>query len=140
MNRNEMKLEILSLSKNESFARATVAAFLTQLDPTIEEISDIKMAVSEAVTNSIVHGYKNEVGIVTIIMTIIDSTTRIEIIDEGVGIKDIEAAKQPMYTTCPEEERSGMGFTVMDTFMDYVEIISAINNGTKVIMTKKFER
>lgn len=137
---NVMNLEFLAVSQNEGFARATVAAFLTQLDPTIEEISDVKMAVSEAVTNSIVHGYENMNGIVKIEMRILESIARIEIIDNGKGIEDIEIAKQPMYTTSPDDERSGMGFTVMETFMDSVEIISELNKGTKVIMTKKFER
>ena len=138
---NEMKLEFLALSQNEAFARATVAAFITQLDPTIEEISDVKMAVSEAVTNAIVHGYDNNGGIVRIIARICENVTiEIEVIDEGKGIENIELARQPLYTTSVEEERSGMGFTVMETFMDTVEVFSELKNGTRVRMLKTFER
>lgn len=137
---NEMKLEFLSLSQNEAFGRASVAAFLTQLDPTVEEISDVKMAVSEAVTNSIVHGYEGSKGYVKVCTKIIGDLVEIEITDEGKGIEDVELARQPLYTSRPEEERSGMGFTVMETFMDNVEVSSEPGKGTKVILTKSFKR
>lgn len=135
---NEMKLEILSKSQNESFARAVVGAFASQLDPTIEEISDIKTAVSEAVTNAIIHGYEDSHGFVTIKARIEDKELTVEIIDNGKGIEDIETARQPLYTSKPELERSGMGFTVMETFMDSVEVFSELGKGTRVVMTKKF--
>ena len=134
--KNKMQLEILSKSNNEAFARITVAAFAAQLDPTIEEISDIKTAVSEAVTNSIIHGYENKEGIIKINAYIYDNTIRIEISDQGKGIEDIEIAKQPLYTTKPELERSGMGFTIMENFMDSLKVESVLGMGTKVTMEK----
>ncbi len=133
---NEMKLEFLSKSNNEAFARITVAAFVSQLDPTIEELADIKTAVSEAVTNSIVHGYEDKPGIVKIISRIKDNEITIEISDNGKGIEDIEVAKQPLYTTKPNLERSGMGFTIMESFMDKIEIESVLGLGTKITMKK----
>lgn len=135
---NEMKLEVASKSQNEAFARAVVAAFASQLDPTIEEIADVKTAVSEAVTNSIIHGYENTQGIITIRARLKDRILEVEIIDQGKGIEDIEAARQPLFTTKPELERSGMGFTVMETFMDTVDVFSEPGKGTRVVMTKKF--
>lgn len=137
---NEMKLEFLSKSQNESFARSVVAAFAAQLDPTIEEISEIKTAVSEAVTNCIIHGYEYEQGYVAIICRIIDNMVEIEISDKGKGIEDIEMARQPLYTSKPELERSGMGFTVMETFMDEVSILSEPGKGTTIIMRKNFKK
>jgi stage II sporulation protein AB (anti-sigma F factor) len=134
---NQMTLQIPSKSQNEAFARSVVGAFASQLDPTIEEISDIKTAVSEAVTNSIIHGYENSQGVITIKALLYDNVLKVEVIDEGVGIEDIEAARQPLYTSKPELERSGMGFTVMETFMDNVEIFSEAGKGTRVVMTKK---
>ncbi|HBM81083.1 MAG: anti-sigma F factor [Clostridiales bacterium] len=136
---NNMKLEIPSKSQNEAFARAVVGAFASQLDPTIEEISDIRTAVSEAVTNSIIHGYENTEGKVTIIADIKDNKLTVEVIDEGKGIEDIEKARQPLFTTKPELERSGMGFTVMETFMDTVDVYSKPGKGTRVVMTKVFK-
>lgn len=133
---NEMKLEFLSKSNNEAFARITVAAFVSQLDPTIEELADIKTAVSEAVTNSIVHGYEDKSGIVKIVSKIKDNEVTIEISDNGKGIEDIETAKQPLYTTKPNLERSGMGFTIMESFMDEIEIESVLGLGTKITMKK----
>lgn len=133
---NEMKLEFISKSTNEAFARIAVASFAAQLDPTIEEISDIKTAVSEAVTNSIIHGYENKEGIVKIECRLKDKTVEIEISDTGKGIEDIEKAREPLYTSKPELERSGMGFTIMENFMDEVEIESIINLGTKITMRK----
>ena len=136
---NEMKLEFLSKSNNEAFARITVAAFVSQLDPTIEELADIKTAVSEAVTNSIVHGYEDKTGIVKIVAKIKDNEISIEISDNGKGIEDIEQAKQPLYTTRPNLERSGMGFTIMESFMDEIEIESVVGLGTKIKMKKKIK-
>ena len=133
---NEMKLEFLSKSQNESFARSVVAAFVAQLDPTIEELAEIKTAVSEAVTNAIIHGYSREIGIVVIVSRIIGNRVEIEVKDFGVGIADIELARQPLYTSKPELERSGMGFTVMETFMDKVEVESKTGEGTTIYMTK----
>ena len=131
-----MKLEFLSKSNNESFARITVAAFVAQLDPTIEEISDIKTAVSEAVTNSIIHGYEENEGIVKIVCRLFANSIEIEISDNGKGIEDIEKARQALYTSKPELERSGMGFTIMESFMDEVKIESVLGLGTKVTMKK----
>jgi stage II sporulation protein AB (anti-sigma F factor) len=133
---NEMKLEFLSKSQNESFARSVVAAFVAQLDPTIEELSEVKTAVSEAVTNAIIHGYSCGTGNVIICSRIIGYTVEIEVKDSGQGIEDIELARQPLFTSKPELERSGMGFTVMETFMDKVEIESYPGKGTIVRMTK----
>lgn len=133
---NEMRLEFLSKSQNESFARSVVAAFVAQLDPTIEELAEIKTAVSEAVTNAIIHGYSREIGIVVIVSRIIGNRVEIEVKDFGVGIADIELARQPLYTSKPELERSGMGFTVMETFMDKVEIESITGEGTTIFMNK----
>ena len=135
--KNKMQLEILSKSNNEAFARITVAAFAAQLDPTIEELSDIKTSVSEAVTNSIIHGYENKEGIIRISAYIYENVIRIEISDQGKGIEDINTAKQPLYTTKPELERSGMGFTIMDSFMDSLKVESVLGMGTKVTMEKK---
>lgn len=133
---NEMRLEFASKSQNESFARSVVAAFVAQLDPTIEELAEVKTAVSEAVTNAIIHGYAGRIGTVVIVSRIIDTTVEIEVRDHGTGIPDIELARQPLYTSKPELERSGMGFTVMETFMDRVEIESCPGKGTIVHMTK----
>ncbi len=133
---NEMNLEILSKSCNEAFARIAVAAFVSGLDPTIEEISDIKTAVSEAVTNSIIHGYENSEGIIKINCKIDKRKIIIEISDTGKGIENIEIAKEPLYTTKPELERSGMGFTIMESFMDELKIESILGLGTKVTMMK----
>lgn len=137
-NKNYMRLEFFSKSQNESFARVAVASFAAQLDPTIEELADIKTAVSEAVTNAIIHGYEGNYGTVVIECTIEDHTIEIIVIDEGKGIEDIEKAREPLFTSKPELERSGMGFTVMETFMDEVEIKSAKDDGTKIRMVKKF--
>ena len=133
---NEMKLEFLSKSCNEAFARIAVAAFASQLDPTIEEIADIKTAVSEAVTNSIIHGYENREGIVKLHCMIKDNNIIIQVSDTGIGIEDIDTAKEPLYTSKPNLERSGMGFTIMQSFMDELNIESVLNLGTKVTMRK----
>ena len=133
---NEMKLEFISKSSNEAFARISVAAFASQLDPTIEELSDIKTAVSEAVTNCIIHGYENKQGIVKIMARLKKNEIVIEISDNGKGIENIEIAKEPLYTTKPNLERSGMGFTIMENFMDSMEVESIVGLGTKVTMSK----
>ena len=134
---NEMKLEFVSKTNNEAFARIAVAAFVSQLDPTIDELSDIKTAVSEAVTNSIIHGYEDEEGIVKITAKLFGNTVEIEVSDNGKGIANIEEARKPLYTSKPNMERSGMGFTIMESFMDYVTVESAVGLGTKVTMKKK---
>ena len=133
---NEMKLEFKSKSSNEAFARITVAAFASQLDPTLEEISDIKTAVSEAVTNCIIHAYDGKDGVVHINCKIYEKTIDREIIDYGKGIENLEVAKQPLYTSKPELDRSGMGFTIMENFMDEFSVESIVNVGTKVKMKK----
>lgn len=137
--KNHMKLEFLSKSRNESFARVVVASFASQLDPTLEELSDIKTAVSEAVTNCIIHGYEYREGLVTIEANIEDDEIEIIISDEGMGITDIDKAMEPFYTSKPDMERSGMGFTVMETFMDNLKIESIKGKGTKVKMSKRFK-
>ena len=137
---NEMKLEFVSKSSNEAFARITVAAFASQLDPTIEELADIKTAVSEAVTNCIIHGYDNRQGIVKVTAKLKENEIIIEISDKGKGIENIEIAKEPLYTTKPNLERSGMGFTIMESFMDSMEIESIVGLGTKITMTKKIKQ
>lgn len=136
---NEMKLEFISKSANEAFARAALAAFAAQLDPTIEELSDIKTAVSEAVTNCIIHGYENKQGIVKIMARLKEDEIIIEISDKGKGIENIDMAKEPLYTTKPNLERSGMGFTIMESFMDTMEIESIVGLGTKITMSKKIK-
>lgn len=137
---NEMKLEFISKSNNEAFARIAVAAFAAQLDPTIEEMADIKTAVSEAVTNSIIHGYENTIGNIKIIAKIWKNTIEIEISDCGKGIDNVEMARKPLYTSKPNLERSGMGFTIMESFMDEVNIESVLGLGTKVTMKKVIEK
>ncbi|HBJ1646716.1 TPA: anti-sigma F factor [Clostridium botulinum] len=139
MYENKMNLEFVSKSQNEAFARVAVAAFIAQLDPTIDEISDVKTAVSEAVTNSIIHGYENkEEGIIKIEVEICDGEVTIEITDNGKGIEDIPKVMEPLYTSRPDLERSGMGFTVMETFMDGLLVESEKEKGTRVRMKKKF--
>ena len=137
---NEMKLEFLSKANNEAFARITVAAFVSQLDPTIEELADIKTAVSEAVTNAIVHGYEDTEGIVKVVAKLFSNTVEIEVSDTGKGIEDVELARKPLYTTKANLGRSGMGFTIMESFMDEVEIDSVVGLGTKIKMKKKIKK
>ena len=136
---NEMKLEFLSKSNNESFARIVVAAFIAQLDPTVEELADIKTAVSEAVTNSIIHGYEEKEGIITIEGKIFANSVEIVIEDNGKGIENVEKAREPLYTSKSGLERSGMGFTIMESFMDELEVESILGVGTKVTMKKMIE-
>lgn len=134
--KNGMVLKIPSLSENESFSRVVVGAFAARLNPTIEEIADIKTAVSEAVTNCIVHAYKGKEGFIEIRAFIEKRSLTIEISDNGRGIEDVEQARQPFFSTVGGEERSGMGFTVMETFMDSVNVKSELGKGTTVIMRK----
>jgi stage II sporulation protein AB (anti-sigma F factor) len=136
---NMFKMEFLSKSENESFARVAVAAFISQLDPTIEELTDVKTAVSEAVTNSIIHGYANEEGLVKIETYLSGNEATIVIIDDGSGISDVNEARQPLFTSRPDLERSGMGFTVMESFMDSLEVSSEKGKGTKIAMKKIFK-
>ena len=133
---DQMIVEFDSISKNESFARVVVAAFVARLDPTLEEISDIKTAVSEAVTNSVIHGYENGDGKIRIETCIVEDTVTIIITDYGVGIENVERAMEPMYTSKPELERSGMGFAFMEAFMDELFVESAPGKGTVVTMRK----
>ena len=137
---NEMRLDFLSLSENESFARSCAAAFCTQLNPTIEELSDVRTAISEAVTNAIIHGYENRSGMVHLRCTLEGDLFTATVRDDGVGIRDIEQARQPFFTTRPELERSGMGFTVMEAFMEEVVIESVPGPGTSVTMKKRIAR
>ena len=134
---NEMQITFLSLAENESFARVVIAAFAVQLSPTVSEIADIKTAVSEAVTNAIVHGYEGCVGQVVMRARMDDRWLTVEIQDEGKGIANVEQAMEPFYTSHPEQERSGMGFAVMQTFMDDVDVESAPGKGTIVRMSKR---
>ena len=135
-NTNELELIFDSRSSNESFARVTVAAFMTSLNPTVEEVSDVKTAVSEAVTNAIIHGYENEVHNITIRCRTQEKTLYLEVEDQGRGIEDVEQAMEPLFTTKPELDRSGMGFSFMEAFMDDLEVISAPGKGTCVKMKK----
>lgn len=134
---NEMKVEFDAKSVNEGFARVAVAAFLTQLNPTLDEIADVKTAVSEAVTNAIIHGYESREGKVYLTCILKEDTAVITVEDKGAGMADIKKAMEPFYTTRPELERSGMGFAFMEAFMDDMEVESEVGVGTKVTMTKK---
>lgn len=134
---NKMKIEFLSKSSNEGFARVAVAAFVSQLDPTVEEISEIKTIVSEGVTNSIIHGYENVKGMVEVGCSMLDRTITIIIKDSGKGIEDIKQALEPLYTSCPEQERSGLGFTIMQTFSDTMEVKSSPGEGTTITLVKR---
>ncbi|MFC4078159.1 anti-sigma F factor [Salinithrix halophila] len=137
VHKNFMELTFASRSENESFARVAVASFISQLDPTMEELTDIKTVVSEAVTNAVIHGYEERTdGIITIRTEIEGQKVSIEISDRGLGIDDVEEARQPLYTSKPELERSGMGFTIMENFMDEVEIVSQAGKGTRVRLVK----
>ncbi|HJA69186.1 MAG TPA: anti-sigma F factor [Firmicutes bacterium] len=136
---NKMRLVFDGVSENESFARMAVAAFAVQLNPTMNELADIKTAVSEGVTNAIVHGYEGKGGDVEIRADITGNLLHIEIIDEGVGIENIALAREPFYTTKAEEERSGMGFSVMESFMDELDVASAPGEGTRLTMLKRIK-
>jgi stage II sporulation protein AB (anti-sigma F factor) len=137
---NFMKLSFASRSENEAFARVAVAAFVSQLDPTLELLNDIKTVVSEAVTNSIIHGYENKPdGVVLLEAEIDGDTVTIAVSDEGRGIEDIDLARQPLYTSRPELERSGMGFTIIENFMDELDVASEPGKGTRLRMKKRIE-
>ena len=137
---NFMTLQFAAKSENESFARVTVAAFVSQLDPTMNELSDLKTVISEAVTNSIIHGYNSDpTGMVTITAEINGDTVTMTVEDRGHGIEDLDLAKQPLYTSKPELERSGMGFTIMENFMDEFEVSSELGSGTSIRMKKRIE-
>ncbi len=135
---NEIKFVMPSLSVNEGAARAVVSSFLVQADPTVEELSDIRTAVSEAVTNSVVHGYRHSKGKIELMVRLLAGREiYIKIKDKGCGIADVKQAMEPLFTTAPEEERSGLGFSVMDSFMDRLTVRSNVGKGTTVIMRKR---
>ena len=136
---NRMKLEFLSCSGNERFARSVAAAFILELDPTLEELSEIRTAVSEAVTNAVVHGYGGKEGIITLEGRLEGCEVEFTVSDSGAGIEDIKKAREPLFTGKPEDERSGMGFTIMESFMDSLEVESAPGKGTRVIMRRLIE-
>ena len=137
-NINEMRLEFTARSENEAFARLAISGFMLPLDPTMEQLADVKTAVSEAVTNAIIHGYGGSVGMVGMRAAYDnEGELMVKIIDQGCGIEDVQLARRPFFTTCKGEDRSGMGFTVMESFMDDVEVKSAPGKGTTVIMTKQ---
>lgn len=133
---NRMYVEFDSISDNEAFARVTVAAFITRLDPTLDEIEDVKTAVSEAVTNAIIHGYQNKEGIISLECLIHNREVTVIVSDKGIGIEDVDKAMEPLFTTREEEERSGMGFSFMEIFMDSLTVNSKPLEGTTVIMKK----
>lgn len=138
---NELKLSVPSYSVNEGVSRAMISAFCALLNPTVEELADLRCAVSEAVTNSIVHGYRNTIGTVFITVRLYsDRTVKIEIKDKGCGILDVEEAIKPLFTTDPAGERSGMGFTVMENFTDGIIVRSAVGKGTKVTLKKRLSK
>lgn len=132
-----MNMKMDSLSENEEFARVVVAVFASRLNPTLEEIDDIKTAVSEAVTNAVIHGYQNNAGVIELNAEAEDQILTITVKDHGIGIPDVKRAMEPMYTTAPDGERSGMGFSFMEAFMDSVAVQSSPGEGTAVIMKKR---
>ncbi len=138
MEKKEIRLEFDAISENEALARVVIAAFLTQLDPTLEELQDVKTAVSEAVTNAIIHAYQERGGKIVMLATLTDDELFVSIEDFGVGIENIQRAMEPLFTTSPETERAGMGFAFMEAFMDKLEVESVVGAGTKVCMRKKF--
>ncbi|MFI3174094.1 MAG: anti-sigma F factor [Bacillota bacterium] len=136
---NEFRVFFKGKSENEALARVMVAGFLSQYDPTLTELQDVKTAVSEAVTNAIIHGYAETVGSVELFCGYCQGILYIEVADKGFGISNIEEAREPLFTSKPEMERSGMGFTIMETFMDYFEVVSTENEGTRIFMEKKIK-
>ena len=135
---NETHIEFSAVEENEAFARIAASAFMLSMNPTVEEIEDVKTAVSEAVTNAIIHGYHNMGGMIRMAVVLYDDRRiELEITDHGTGIADVEKAMEPLYTSCPEMERSGMSFTVMETFMAALSVISTIGHGTTVRMSKQ---
>ena len=139
MTKNYLKLQFYSLPQNQAFARDAVAAFCLELNPTVADLSDVKTAVSEAVTNCTVHAYRGNLGIITVECEVEEERIHIKISDTGKGIPDVEKAVQPFYTTLPDDERSGMGFTIMQTFMDEFRVNSVEGEGTVVYMVKCFK-
>ena len=139
MTKNYLKLQFYSLPQNQAFSRDAVAAFCLELNPTVSDLSDVKTAVSEAVTNCTVHAYRGNLGIITIECEVEEERIHIKISDTGKGIPDVEKAVQPFYTTLPDDERSGMGFTIMQTFMDEFRVNSVEGEGTVVYMVKCFK-
>lgn len=137
--KEEMKFEFDAISENEGLARVVIAAFLTRLDPTLEQLQDVKTAVSEAVTNAVIHGYEEKGGKIQMTASLENGQLEITIEDKGVGIENVSQAMQPLFTTRPEGERSGMGFSFMEAFMDRVEVESSLGNGTIVHMWKSFQ-
>lgn len=136
MLQNKIKVEFPNKSDNERFARTVAAAFIVELDPTMDQLAEVKTAVSEAVTNAIIHGYEGCDGIITMEGEIVDRTVEFTVSDKGIGISDIKLAREPLFTGKPEMERSGMGFTIMETFMDSVDVESEVGKGTRVTMRK----
>lgn len=137
---NKIKIEFDAVSENEAFARVCVAAFVTRIDPTLDEINDVKTAVSEAVTNSIIHGYDENGGTIVMEASLEEDKLEVRITDFGKGIEDVDMARQPMYTTGANKERSGMGFTFMEIFMDELIVESKPGEGTTIIMRKRFNQ
>lgn len=135
---NRFDMEFMGISENEAFARTVVSAFVTALDPTIEELSELKTAVSEAVTNAIVHAYPEDTGAVLLSGRISGRTVYITVSDNGIGIADIERAREPLYTGAPEQERSGLGFSIMESFCDEISVTSNVGEGTTVMLVKSF--
>lgn len=140
MLKNSMRIEFPAISDNERFARGVAAAFVMTLDPTVDELSEIKTAVSEAVTNAIIHGYDGKEGTIYMEGVIYENYVELSVTDNGVGISDIRRAREPLYTGKPEDERSGMGFTIMETFMDSLDVESERGSGTRVTMTKTIKQ
>ncbi len=138
--KNEISIEMSSLSINESFARVSIVSFIAPLDPSINDVNDIKTALSEAVTNAIIHGYEEAEGKVYLKYKIDDNKLTIEVVDKGRGINNISEAMEPLYTSKPEMERSGMGFTVMESFMDKVNVTSEVGVGTTITMYKDLSK
>ena len=138
--KNYMEVRLCAISENESLARMLVGAFMMPCNPTMEELEDVKTAVCEAVTNCIIHGYENKGGEIRLLFHLLEGEVYIEIEDEGVGMENVEKAMEPLYTTKPELERSGMGFTFMEAFMDEIKVHSQVGKGTKIQMRKKLEK
>lgn len=135
---NEIRCTFLSKSENESLARSIISGFLLPLDPTVDELADIRCAISEAVTNCIVHGYRGTVGMIVLgAKSYEDRTVRITVTDRGCGIEDIAKARTPLFTTCPDEDRCGMGFSIMESFSDKLSVTSAPGKGTRITLTRK---
>ncbi|MBQ7944437.1 MAG: anti-sigma F factor [Lachnospiraceae bacterium] len=136
--KKEIRLEFDAISENEALARVVIAAFLTQLDPTLEELQDVKTAISEAVTNAIIHAYQEKGGRIVMSAALTGDELEVRIEDYGIGIENVQKAMEPLFTTSPETERAGMGFAFMEAFMDKLEVESTVGVGTKICMRKKF--